>query len=109
MNRPMHGVMRYLIILLLVTSVHAQKKTFIVLQAMDTITTVYALNIGLSELNPLLPEDNIPALVIIKTGFSIAYLETKPSKKELWITNIIQVAVVINNIYQIGRQQRRIR
>ncbi len=98
--------MRYIIILLLVTAVHAQKKTFVALQAMDTATTVYALNMGLHEMNPLLPEDNIPALVIIKTVASILYLRMEPTKKELWVGNIIQLAVVINNVYQIDRHQR---
>lgn len=98
--------MRYLIILLLVTGVHAQEKTFIALQAMDTATTVYILSTGGQELNPLLPEDNIPALVIIKAVVTIMYLKMDPPKKEMWLINILTATAVINNAYQIGKHQR---
>ncbi len=98
--------MRYLIALLLITTAHAQERTFIALQAMDTATTAYILSTGGHEINPLLP-DKIPALVIIKAVVSIIYLKMEPSKRELWFMNFLLSTAVINNAWQIGKRSRR--
>ncbi len=92
--------------LLLSTQVEAQEKTFIGLTLADIATTGYIISTGGHELNPLLPEDNIPLLAVIKIAIAIGYLKTEPSKKELWIMNFIISTPVINNTYQIIRHSR---
>ena len=87
------------------TQVAFQRKILIGLTCADMMTTAYGLSTGGRELNPLLPQD-IRGIVAINIIGSIWYLSTEPSKKELWLVNIITSMVVTSNINQIIRHSR---
>lgn len=87
------------------TQIAIQKKISIGLTIVDMATTAYGLSTGGRELNPLLSQD-IRVIVAINIIGSAWYLSTNPSKKELWLVNIITSMVVASNINQIIKRKR---
>lgn len=99
--------MKYLIALtIFIAPLSAQEDVFIALHVLDGITTHYGVTMshGATELNPLVPADDIAKLVLFKAVFITLYLKQKPPKKEFWIINFITAIVVSNNMYQIHRR-----
>ena len=89
------------------TQIEAQEKILIGLTLADIATTGYIISTGGTELNPLLPDDNIPTIAVIKIVLLVVYLKTDPPKKQIWFMNFLTSTAVLNNFYQIIKHERR--
>jgi len=73
------------------------------LQTADFLTTLYALDRGLTEGNPIMRPivDNIPLFLLVK--IAVYYCTTTLDDRRLKWVNRLYLAVVLNNIYQVQR------
>ncbi len=72
-----------------------------VLQGSDYITTVYAIQDGYVEMNPMMqPIVHKPAIFAI-VKFIVFYGSSKLSQKQLKWLNRYYILIVVNNLYQI--------
>lgn len=83
---------------------------FIILQSIDTISTLYGIRIGLRESNPILNyicfyigyDLGVVLIKILLGVFLIRYMEVENLLHQLWWVNLLFIIVCISNISQIG-------
>lgn len=73
------------------------------LQAMDTATTLYIVNNGGREVNPLMQPIVTNPAVFIALKMAIMTVASKLPEDDLRTLNYIYGGVVLNNLYQICR------
>ncbi len=84
-------------------------RIFVLLNLLDVLTTIFALNLGLIEVNPLMNwmfEKNIFFSIIFKISivFLINFIAQKTKLKIFYnIANLMMTIVVISNLYNILR------
>lgn len=84
-------------------------RIFVLLNFLDVLTTIFALNLGLIEVNPLMNwlfEKNIFIAIVFKISivFLINFIAQKTKLKIFFnIVNLMMTIVVISNLYNILR------
>lgn len=97
---------KYLIFLLLVSisfgqDLSNQKKYFATMQVLDYSTTMYALDQGYTEINPIMQPVVQDQVLFAMVKIGIYYIGTSLDQETLKYLNMIYTIIIINNIYQL--------